>query len=234
MIKPEILLLEKRRYGLEETISEKELEMLKKDVPVQKIIGYIEMANTRIDLSFPILIPRYETEELVLLALELIKEYNLKTVLDLCCGSGFIGIALKKNNHQLEILQTDVDDNAIAQTKKNLEINDCNNEIRKSDLFENIEEKFDLIISNPPYIDWKEKKNMSESVLNHEPHHALFAPEQGLWFYKQILQKATMQINNGGILLFEINPIHVQWFLEQGFKIKQDINKKNRMAYKFF
>lgn len=97
MIDPKILLVEKIKYGLEPIIFDYELEQLKNDVPVQKIIGYIEMADVKINLSQLVLIPHYETEELIYHAIDLIKKYQLKNILDLGCGSGFIGITIKKH-----------------------------------------------------------------------------------------------------------------------------------------
>ena len=125
MIDPKILLVEKIKYGLEPIIFDYELEQLKNDVPVQKIIGYIEMANVKIDLSQSVLIPRYETEELIYHAIDLIKKYQLKNILDLGCGSGFIGIAIKKAMAQkIEMTLSDIDTNAIKQSQINAKIND--------------------------------------------------------------------------------------------------------------
>jgi release factor glutamine methyltransferase len=92
----EDLILEKKRYGLEQTVSDFEKEMLDKGMPVQKIIGYIEMSNVIIKVDKKVLIPRYETEELVELTKDIIVKNKYTRILDMCSGSGYIGIALKK------------------------------------------------------------------------------------------------------------------------------------------
>ncbi|TNK93230.1 peptide chain release factor N(5)-glutamine methyltransferase, partial [Mycoplasmopsis pullorum] len=163
----EDLLLEKRRYGLPEKVSEHEKKLLKQDTPVQKIIGYVDLANVRIFLDKYVLIPRYETEELVLKAIEKIPQ-NAK-VLDLGCGSGFIAIALKKNRPDLEVYATDISDDALIQTKQNALINGVKINVMYSNLFSMLrdevkEKKFDVIISNPPYI--LESEVLPKSVIN--------------------------------------------------------------------
>lgn len=229
----QLLINEKRKYGLEENISKEEIEKLKKNMPIQKIIGYIEMANVKIDVSKNVLIPRYETEELIFIAKKIIKNYNLKTILDLCCGSGFIGIALKKEFKNLvSITQSDIDDNAIEQTSINQKINNIENKIIQSDLFDKINEKFDFIIANPPYLCYKEKKNMTPSVLEFEPHIALFAPNNGMFFYEEIEKNIHNFLNKNGFVLLEINPLNVNWFIKNDYKIIKDINNKDRFALK--
>lgn len=225
------LILEKRRYGIKEKVNFFEKKQLKKDKPIQKIIGYIEMANVRIDISKKVLIPRYETEELIYHAIEFIKKNNYKSVLDLCCGSGFIGIALKKEFDNVDIWQSDIDKNAIKQTKKNLKINNVKNKIIKSNMFEKIKnKKFDLLISNPPYL--TKNEILSKSVLNFEPHHALFADNNGMFFYEIIEEKLSEILNKDGLVILEINPINVDWFKKRNYFIIKDINNKERFAFK--
>ena len=225
------LILEKRRYGIKEKVNFFEKKQLKKDKPIQKIIGYVEMANVRIDLSKKVLIPRYETEELIYHAIEFIKKNNYKSVLDLCCGSGFIGIALKKEFDNVDIWQSDIDKNAIKQTKKNLKINNVKNKIIKSNMFEKIKnKKFDLLISNPPYL--TKNEILSKSVLNFEPHHALFADNNGMFFYEIIEEKLSEILNKDGLVILEINPINVDWFKKRNYFIIKDINNKERFAFK--
>ena len=233
MIDPKILLAEKIKYGLEPVVYEHELAQLKNDVPVQKIIGYIEMANVKIDLSQFVLIPRYETEELIYHAIDLIKKYQLKNILDLGCGSGFIGIAIKKAlKERVNVTLSDIDPNAIEQTKINLELNQSDANLVCSDWFSNLDDRFDLIISNPPYLKWTEKNNMNDSVLKHEPYQALFANDQGLEPYKIIEQNLNYYLNDNGLVLLEINPLNQDWFLKHKYQLIADINKKNRFAFK--
>lgn len=233
--KYEILLLEKRRYNLKETISFREKYKLWRDYPIQKIIGYIEMANVKIKVNKKVLIPRYETEELILLAIKLIKENGkYHNILDLCCGSGFIGIALKKAFPSLNILQSDISNAAIKQTLINLKINNLKNDVIKSDMFHNIYQKFDVIISNPPYLLKSDKKNMTKSVLKYEPQKALFAQEEGMFFYYQIEKNLSRYLNKNGLIILEINPVNYKWFIDNKYHVINDINNKKRFAYKFF
>lgn len=233
--KYEILLLEKRRYNLKETISFREKYKLWRDYPIQKIIGYIEMANVKIKVNKKVLIPRYETEELILLAIQLIKENGkYHNILDLCCGSGFIGIALKKAFPSLNILQSDISNAAIKQTLINLKINNLKNNVIKSNMFHNIYQKFDVIISNPPYLLKSDKKNMTKSVLKYEPQKALFAQEEGMFFYYQIEKNLSKYLNKNGLIILEINPVNYKWFIDNKYHVINDINNKKRFAYKFF
>ncbi|VEU74971.1 protoporphyrinogen oxidase [Mycoplasmopsis citelli] len=228
----EDLLLEKRRYNLPLEISKNEEKMLKLGYPVQKIIGYVDLANVRIDVSQKVLIPRYETEELIFYALQWIKKYKFVKILDLCSGSGFIGISLKKNNPSLTVTCVDIDNEAIASSQQNAKLNSVNIEIIQSNLFENVNDKYDLIISNPPYLSNEEILN--QSVLDFEPHLALFAQDNGLFFYKQILKDGWKYLNQNGMIIFEINPFHSKFWVNMkkvfNIKIIKDISGKERFV----
>lgn len=226
------LLLEKKRYGLEQKVSKEELEMLNQNMPIQYIIGYVEYANVKINLNNKVLIPRYETEELIHLFLNNYAKENVK-VLDLCCGSGFIGLALKKNKPSLDVTLSDNDNEALLKTKENELINFGKNGVVKiveSDLFTDINDKFDVIISNPPYIAFDDPDAQSLS-LKHEPIHAIFAKDNGLYFYKKIIKEAPKFLNKEGLLIFEINPKHIKfWDKVKNAKIMNDISQKPRFA----
>ncbi|QKT05706.1 peptide chain release factor N(5)-glutamine methyltransferase [Mycoplasma sp. OR1901] len=229
----EDLLLEKRRYGLKEEISSFELEQLNSGMPVQKIMGYIEMANIKIDLRHNVLIPRYETEELIYLANHEILKNNFNSVLDLCSGSGFIGLGIKKRHPNTFVTLADISKEAIQSEQLNSKINNLEVTIVQSDLFESIQGKFDIIVSNPPYIG--ENEILSNSVLNFEPHNALFADDNGLYFYKKIIEQAPKYLNENGMLIFEINPLHIDYWnsIKNNFKlleISKDISNKNRFV----
>lgn len=218
---------QKRIHGLSEEVSEKELELLNAGVPIQKIIGFINFDNLQINVNHKVLIPRYETEEVVRAALPYIrKEWR---VLDLCTGSGYIGLTIKQKTGAT-VVCSDIDDEAIEQTKENAKLNKLDVEIIKSDLFENIEGTFDLIISNPPYI--PSNNILDKSVIDHEPHHALFAGEDGNDLYKKIIEKAPEFLNVGGILVLEISDDNSLYIQSQGFDISKDINGKDRIAIK--
>ncbi|WP_029905396.1 peptide chain release factor N(5)-glutamine methyltransferase [Mycoplasmopsis opalescens] len=232
MANKEDLIREKRRYGLSQTIGENELKLLESGMPVQKIIGYVEFLNTKILLNHNVLIPRYETEELVDLVLRNYIKDNSK-VLDLCCGSGFIGIALAKNNPSLEVTFSDISEEAIQQTKENIRenlINENKIKIIQNDLFTGLNEKYDLIICNPPYVDENEL-DIDFRSLSFEPYNAIFAPDNGWYFYNKILQEYRKHLNPGGKLILEINPQHIEkWQNIKNAKIIKDINKKYRFV----
>ncbi|MDK2819284.1 MAG: peptide chain release factor N(5)-glutamine methyltransferase [Mycoplasmataceae bacterium] len=224
------LLLEKKRYGLPQTISVFEKIKLFFGMPVQKIIGYIEMSDVKISIKKKVLIPRYETEELVQHAKKLITENKYTNILDMCSGSGYIGIAIKNWNPKLKVVCVDIDRKSISQSKINAKINKVEIDIIKSNLFDKIQGKFDLIISNPPYISKKSKNEINKSVLLFEPKIALFAPDDGMFFYKEIEKKAGKYIKKNGALLFEINQINEKYFLNRGYKNYKDINRKTRFS----
>ncbi|MGL5205550.1 MAG: peptide chain release factor N(5)-glutamine methyltransferase [Metamycoplasmataceae bacterium] len=230
----EDLVLEKKRYGLTKKISWLEKIKIKIGMPVQKIIGYIEMSDVKIKVNKKVLIPRYETEELIEIAKDLIVKNNYIKILDLCSGTGFIGIALKKWNKNLVVVCSDIDRNAISQSKINAQLNNVDIKIIRSNVFEKISGEFDLIISNPPYINISEKDSMSKSVLWFEPKKALFASDEGMFFYKKIDKEHANFLSNDGALLFEINPLNSEYFENNGYINLKDINGKIRFSIKSY
>jgi release factor glutamine methyltransferase len=203
--------------------------------PIQKVVGEIKLANIRINLDFNVLIPRLETEELIMKVIS--KLQGNEKVLDLCCGSGFIGLALKKAKTNLEVTLSDIDQDAILQTKKNSELNNLDVKVIHSNLFENINETFDVIVCNPPYI--KKDKILDNEVINYEPSHSLFAEKNGLFFYEKIISELNNHFSNKNknLIAFEIgehqakdvcNLLKQQGFTTQVFK---DITNKNRFVF---
>lgn len=198
-------------------ISKRELEELKivskdfesdykkvlKGYPIQYLIGYVNFYGYKINVNNNVLIPRYETELLVEKTIKYIKKIFSKKVdiLDIGTGSGCISIALNKevNSH---ITSCDINEKALNLAKFNANENNCDIDFIKSDLFENINGKYDVIISNPPYIDYNEK--IMDMVDKYEPHEALYAKDNGLYFYKEILKNANKYLNNKFIIAFEI------------------------------
>lgn len=221
------LLKEKQRYNLPLEISEIENIKLELGYPIQKIIGYIEMQNVQIWLDQKVFIPRYETEELLLLAYDFIDKKS--KVLDMCCGSGFIGIAIAKNT-QAQVTSVDIDISAIIQTKFNAKLNKVNLEIVQSNLFENLKpEKYDLIIANPPYLEFQK---LDDSVINFEPEIALFSKPNSYSLLEKIIAKSAEFLNENGSMLFEIDYTHLDFFQNKHpeFEILKDINGKIRFA----
>ena len=223
MIKDECLLREKQRYNLPLSISKKERKLLKKDYPVQKIINRQIMQNVYIDLSYKVLIPRYETEELILECYKYID--NNSNVLDLGCGSGFIGLAIKKNINA-NVVMIDNSLAAIKQTMKNAKINDLDVTVFKSNWFRKIKNQ---IVSNPPYLN---KEIKVDNSLKYEPKKALFAKDEGFFHYNKILENAKGFLNSNGHIIFEIDPFIAKILKEKylNITIKKDINNKERIA----
>ncbi|MCP4336344.1 MAG: peptide chain release factor N(5)-glutamine methyltransferase [Mycoplasma sp.] len=207
--------------------SKEELNKLKLGVPLHKILGYIEMTDVKIYVNKDVLIPRYETEELVLLASKYID--SNKKVLDLCSGSGYIALAIKKMTNA-NVYASDISKESIEQIKINAKRNKLDIKIFQSDLFNNINEKFDLIISNPPYIPKNNK--LDKSVTLYEPSISLFGGEDGNEFYKKICNQYKKFLNKNGKIFFEISEDNVEYLITQKFKIINDINGKKRFAYK--
>ena len=192
----------------------------KKAYPLQYAIGEWEFYNLRLKVDERALIPRFETEIIV--------DYIIKSamkkdrILDIGTGTGAIALSLGKHIVKSLVTGSDIEDKALSLARENKEITNISNvEFIKSDLFENIDGKFDLIISNPPYIN-KEDYDKLEKELYFEPKSALYGGEDGLLFYKKIIKKAPDYLNDQGHLIFEIGydqkEILNKLLKEQGFK----------------
>jgi release factor glutamine methyltransferase len=153
-----------------------------------------------------VLIPRQETELLTQAVLEIGKSCNKKNILDLCCGSGAISISLSKLGSFNKITACDISLKAIDIAKKNALLNKAKNiSFIQSDLFSSLKSRrFDIIVSNPPYISPQEFKNL-EPELNFEPKKSLVAKDKGLYFYKQIAELAPKYLNPNAFVLLELN-----------------------------
>jgi len=209
--------------------------------PFQYVFGKEYFRNLPIGLNKSTLIPRPETEELVDLVLHDIKKRTKSVrILDIGTGSGCIPLAIKKEFEEAEVVGWDVAESALQQAKVNAEHLQLLVQFQQQDLFEweqNLE-KWDVIISNPPYVLESEKQEIMPHVLNHEPALALFVPDEDpLLFYKIIAEMAKNRLNDGGSLFFEINQAfgkEVQEMLEnKGFKyveVMKDFRGKDRMV----
>lgn len=176
--------------------------------PVAYITGTKEFYGYEFTVTEDVLIPRSDTEILVEKALEYAKGINKGEIriLDLCCGSGAIGLTLAKEIENSLVMLSDISADAIEiciQNAKALNVDNC--EIIKSDLFEELDcMYFDIIVSNPPYITSDEMNILSEDILLWEPHQALYGGSDGLNFYREIASEAKEHLNSGGALMFEI------------------------------
>ena len=182
------------------------IEKLQKNYPIQYIIGEVEFCDLRFSVNENVLIPRPETAELVLWILQ---ETKAKTILDIGTGSGCISISLAKKIESAQIYAFDVSTLAIEVAKKNAIKNGVKNihfqEVNILKPYEG-EEKYDLIVSNPPYITQKEKQDMQKQIIDFEPNIALFVEdEEPLIFYEKIAKFAQQHLQKNGFLFFEIN-----------------------------
>lgn len=215
------------------------LDRLKTFEPIQYIIGETEFFGLPFHVTKDVLIPRPETEELVELILNENKKSGLK-VLDIGTGSGAIAIALAKHLEKADIEAWDISEEALKIATLNSDSNAVNIIFRNVDVLKNYptDTKFDIIVSNPPYILEKEKSGMDQNVLDYEPHTALFVPDNnGLLFYDRIADIALDLLEPNGKLYFEINQRKgedtVQLVKSKGFInvcLFQDLNKNDRMV----
>ncbi len=215
------------------------LYRLKNSEPIQYIIGETEFFGLPFHVTKDVLIPRPETEELVELILNENKKSGLK-VLDIGTGSGAIAIALAKHLEEGYIEAWDISEEALKIATLNAKSNALDITFRNVDVLKSYptDTKFDIVVSNPPYILEKEKSGMDQNVLDYEPHTALFVPDNnGLLFYDRIADIALDLLEPNGKLYFEINQAKgqntVQLVKSKGFinvSLFQDLNKNNRMV----
>lgn len=179
---------------------------LKSGKPLQYITNKQEFMGLDFYVDENVLIPQPDTEILVEEVLKKIEKLNGKTnVLDICTGSGAIAVSIAKNATNVNVTMSDISENALKVAQKNAKTNEVLDKCKfiKSNMFENIEEKYDVIVSNPPYIKSKIIKTLEKEVQN-EPLIALDGGEDGLDFYKIIIQTAYKHLKENGILALEI------------------------------
>ena len=178
-----------------------------KGEPVDYILGTSEFMGLTFKVNSNVLIPRPETELIVEQANKFIKENNFKRILDLCTGSGAIAVSVARYNDNISVTASDISSKALQVAKENAEINNVSNKIEflESNMFINIiDKKFDIIISNPPYVTEEEYKGL-ERELFFEPKNAFLAGKDGLDFYRIIAENSARYLNPKGILLLELN-----------------------------
>lgn len=213
---------------------------LKLHKPIQYIIGRTEFYNLNFSIISGVLIPRPETEELVHWVINENKGEFFK-ILDIGTGSGCIAISLAKNMPGSVVYAMDISEDALTLTRKNSMLNNVEIHLTQGDILRNkclLNETFDVIVSNPPYVRESEKKYMQANVLDYEPHNALFVPDDDyLLFYRKILEFSHTHLNPNGKVYFEINESfgnEVGLLLEEKnfseILIKKDLNGKDRMA----
>lgn len=213
---------------------------INEDTPLSHLVGFDYFYDRKFKVTKDVLSPRMETEELIYKVIEYIKKSKKDSfrILDLCTGSGIIAITLKKEivEKYTEIVASDISEKALSIAIENANNNNANITFIKSDLFDNISGKFDLIISNPPYISYKDKITIKDSVLNYDPHLALFAEEDGIYFYRKIIENAVHYLSKDGVIFFEIGYDQKEKIFELGKNnnfittVYKDINDRDRIA----
>ncbi|GAA4885620.1 peptide chain release factor N(5)-glutamine methyltransferase [Flaviramulus aquimarinus] len=221
------------------------LELLKQQKPIQYIIGETEFFGLPFKVNENTLIPRPETEELVewIISQQQIANNQQLKILDIGTGSGCIAISLAKNLPNAKVYALDVSKKALVVAKQNADLNHVGIEFIEADILDSAikivsaSNKFDIIVSNPPYVREKEKQLMKPNVLENEPHLALFVKDENpLLFYETISRFASQNLRKKGWLFFEINEYlgddMIDLLNENSFRnieLKQDIYKKDRM-----
>lgn len=218
----------------------KKVETLRKNKPIQYVIGNVNFYGNKFLVNENVLIPRFETEELVENTLSLIEEIfankDLK-VIDLGCGTGCIGITLKKRIPSLDVTLLDISPKALEVAKHNAQELETDVTLIENDMLEGLNEKYDIIISNPPYI--KDEEEIEDIVKNNEPHLALYAGVDGLDCYKKILKEAPNYINKRFLIAFEIGEtqkddiisLAKNSFPQATIISKKDMQERDRMIF---
>jgi len=228
-------------------------KLLEQEIPIQYILGKTEFYGFPFILNEHVLIPRPETEELITSILEKVlktktfhtnaKEKQLK-ILDIGTGSGCIPISLKKSLPFAEITAIDVSNEALTIAKKNTVLNKVDINLTQQDILKttSLNQLYDIIVSNPPYVRESEKKEIKNNVLNNEPHMALFVKDNNpLVFYNKIAELAKNHLTKNGTLFFEINQYlgkeTVELIKLKGFnkiQLKKDIFGRDRIIIASF
>ena len=183
----------------------KNIQKIIDGVPLQYITNYQEFMGYGFYVDENVLIPQPDTEILVQEVIEIVKNKENINILDICTGSGCIGISLKKELENAQVTLSDISLQALEIARKNAEINKVDDKIKiiQSDMFENIKEKYDIIVSNPPYIETSIIETLDKTVQN-EPHIALDGGKDGLKFYKILIEQGMKYLKDNGYLCLEI------------------------------
>lgn len=215
------------------------LKELKEGKPVQYIVGNVDFYDINLLVNENVLIPRFETETLIEKTINYAKELTEPLeILDIGTGSGAIAITLAKHLN-CHVLATDISKKAIEIAKENAKRNDVQIDFKQSDILKNVQGKFDVIISNPPYI--AKEEVIDPLVKNNEPNIALYADNNGLYFYEEILKNIKPYLKEKCLIAFEIGMTQsksitklAQNFLPQSKIItEKDLTGKDRYIFIF-
>lgn len=213
------------------------MSQLKEHRSPQYITGKAYFRDLELAVDERVLIPRPETEELVDLVLKENSKADLQ-ILDIGTGSGAIAISLKSARPDWHVTASDISSEALQLAKENSERNQASLDFIESDVFNQISGKFDVIISNPPYIAYDDEDEVGVNVLASEPHLALFADEDGFAIYRQIIEGAGEHLSENGKLYFEIGykqgdglrALLSKHFPQKRVRVLEDIFGKDRMV----
>lgn len=184
-------------------------------LPVQYIVGNVDFYGITLKVNEDVLIPRFETEELVSKVIQYSSHFKNPSIVDIGTGSGAIAITLKKKLTS-SVTATDISKKALNVAKENALENNVSINFKEGNLLEPLTEKYDIVVSNPPYIAYDEE--IMDVVKNNEPHLALYAPNNGIYYYEEILKNIKKYLNDKYLIAFEIGE-------SQGKKI-QELSKK--------
>lgn len=222
---------------LDSTVEERYFDILEKrknGMPIQYILGEEDFYGRNFQVLEGVLIPRQDTELSVELLLKIIRNNNIKSMLEIGCGTGIVSISVDLET-KIDVTAVDISKRAIENSIINKEKLGSGIKIMKSDLFSNIKESFDLIYSNPPYIKSDEIEKLQVEVRKHEPRLALDGGEDGLHFYRKIIEKAPEYLNDRGYLVFEIGHDEAKdicALMEDNFDVEviKDLSKLDRVV----
>ena len=217
---------------------EEDYKKLLEGYPIQYLIGYVDFYGYKIYVNENVLIPRYETEYLVQKTINYSKKiFNDKLdILDLGTGSGAISIVLGRELNSI-VTGVDISEDALNVAKKNAIENKVSINFIKSNMLDSVEGKYDIVVSNPPYIDIDEK--IMDTVKKYEPHLALYAKDNGLYFYKNILSNIKPYLKERFIIAFEIGwwqgslieKIAQEYFENSNILIEKDLTNRDRYIF---
>ena len=215
----------------------KQVNLVKEKKPVQYVVGNVDFYGNIIDVNENVLIPRFETEELVEKTINYLKDFpNQLDIADLGTGSGCIAIALKKNLN-CNVDAVDISKDALEQAQHNIRKHNLDINLIESDMLTGLEKKYDCLISNPPYISYDEE--IMEIVKDNEPHIALYAKDNGLYYYKEIIKNANKYLKDKYLIAFEIGYTQGDflakyaklYFPNDIIKVEKDMQGKDRFLF---
>ena len=224
----------------EDTINiyKKQVEAVKNKEPIQYVIGNVDFYGNIIDINKDVLIPRFETEELVEKTINYINKYFNRRIdiVDIGTGSGCIAITLKKEL-DCNMDAVDISSKALEVAKHNIDKYKLDVNLHLGNMLEPLNKKFDVIISNPPYIAYSEE--IMDIVKNNEPETALYAADNGLYFYKEIIKNSKNYLKEKSMLAFEIGQTQgnvlkeyaLEYFPNKIITIEKDLQGNDRFLF---